>query len=396
LGGPLPTLGRGSDLTGATYQETTKAADAMPTRIRDIQAPLHNCPGFSVWRRYEGSKYLVFVDESFFMFFDEMTAQGGYFCHSTVGLPENEYAAIVSDLGVVLREYQQLVAGATEFKHSEFKRLELRPRRRIALALRDALLPHGCFIGGFYTPVRSYVLEQVRTTLLLGRSGDEIPDDLSVVYPQAVKDLKACRDGPGDSDIISRLLQVPMASVGNLLASLSCPFEVIYDPRGKKEDKAVRAGVSEYMRIFDALKSAPPLGLRTDVNDHFKGLRYDKTSDQELGLQVADLMAGEVTAFLRANPELMSFGANKRLVTQTSHERLSAVETIEGMLFKTGTYHKMPLALSKRFFKPDSNGRTVFHYFTAGLASGTLTCYSGWGQPRHLMPFDRLILDQID
>jgi hypothetical protein len=369
----------------------------MSMRISDIQAPLHNCPGFPIWTRYAGTKYLVFVDESFFMFFDEMTAQSGYFCHSTLGLPESEYPTVAAELVAVFREYERLVAGASEFKHSDFKRIEVKPRRKIALALRDILLPRGCFVGGFYSPVRSYVLEQVRTNLVLNDSGvEEVPDDLTVLFAEAAKELKALRDGPGESSMITRLLQVPMAGVGNMLASLGCAFEVIYDPRGKKEDKAVRAGVDDYMRIFDALKSAPPIGLRTDVNDHFKGLRYDKTSDQEPGLQLADLMAGEVATFLRANSELMTFGANKKLVTQRSRERLNAVETIDGVLFKTGTYVKMPTALTRRFFKPDKEGRSVFQYFVPALASGVLTCYSSWGQPRDLMPFDRLILDQID
>jgi hypothetical protein len=56
----------------------------------------------------------------------------------------------------------------------------------------------------------------------------------------------------------------------------------------------------------------------------------------------------------------------------------------------------MPLPLRKRFFMVDKKGLSVLPYFMPALASGILTCYSSSGQPRHLMPFDRLILDQID
>ena len=352
---------------------------------------------------YVGKHYLVFVDESTLMFFDDtMSAEAGYFCHSAACLPEDQYLGVKDEIKRIFQEFhvnsgQSAFEHFKEFKHSSFKRASLKLRRQLVVTLRNILLPRGLFVGGFFTPVRSYILEEIRTDLL-GKA-DEIPNDyLTVLYPSAVKALKQLSRGPGQSGLIARLLNLPVGAIANTLKSLNSSFAVIYDPREKREDKAVRASVEEYMSVFQNLKFQAPGGFGTYLDDNFRGISSDRPSDEEVGLQLADLIAGEVVLFLQANSDLMSFAANKRLVTQTSVEKFGkdSFIQIDGKWYKDGTLIRMPPGLRRRFAEGDKNGSSVFHYFFRALASGILTCYSSWGQPRDLKPFEGIIFDQID
>ena len=356
--------------------------------------PLATCPGRAVWERYRGEDWLVFADESFFMFF-ELTAKTGYFCHATVGIPEREYASLKASLGPILQDFVKLTGQSlNEFKHSEFKRLAYRERRKLALRLRDALQAHGAFVGGFYTPVRAFVLEHVRFNLM--GDAEEIPEQHQDLYDKAADELRAAHKGPGQSGVISKLLWLPVVGVANLLASFGCGYRIIYDPREKKEDKVVRASAADLIAATSNLKKVPDTDLRDDLADYFRGIEIDRPSDQEVGLQVADLMVGEVCEFFKANGDLMSYAATPRLVTQSSQERVNPVTQVGGQIFKTGVLYKMPRDLQQRFHRADPGERTVLPFFRNVLAAGMLTCYSAYGQPRDLMLFEGLIFDQCD
>jgi hypothetical protein len=56
----------------------------------------------------------------------------------------------------------------------------------------------------------------------------------------------------------------------------------------------------------------------------------------------------------------------------------------------------MPQRLRRCFKRVDEGGLSVLSYFREMLAAGILTCYSSWGQPRDVMPFEGWIFDQID
>ena len=70
-------------------------------------------------------------------------------------------------------------AGQREIKHTEFKRLAYRDRRRLAMKIRNAFKAHGVFINVFYSPLRSFVLEHMRTRLFLDEQR-ETRDSLQV------------------------------------------------------------------------------------------------------------------------------------------------------------------------------------------------------------------------
>src|SRR4051812_12730226 len=94
-------------------------------RLLQSPQPLWTAPGFPIWARFAGKKYLVFVDETFNRFFemDETGSRYGYFAYGGVGVPAEEYESLKDQCVAVFTDYAALVSGAKEFKHTEFKRL---------------------------------------------------------------------------------------------------------------------------------------------------------------------------------------------------------------------------------------------------------------------------------
>ena len=255
----------------------------------------------------------MFVDESFRGFFE--FEERGYFVHAAVGIPESQYETLKSAVAPVFEDYRRLTsAGQREIKHTEFKRLAYRDRRRLAMRIRDAFKAHGVFINVFYSPLRSFVLERVRTRLFLDEQR-EIPVDFKALYEEAAEHLKTEALGPGQSGLIQKLLLLPISGVANMLATFGSSFTVIYDPREKREDKAVIAAIDGVLAAFLNLKDKG-VEMRWDLHDFVKGFVHDRRSEDEIGLQMADLMAGETRAFFDANPEQMEFAASRKLITQ--------------------------------------------------------------------------------
>ena len=103
---------------------------------------------------------------------------------------------------------------------------------------------------------------------------------------------------------------------------------------------------------------------------------------------MADLMAGETRAFFAANPDLMEFAASRTLITRASYEPVVTVGRAEGKLYKTGALNRLPAGVRKKWLVQDPAGRTVLPLFRELLGAGVATCYSSWGQPRHIAIFD--------
>lgn len=356
--------------------------------------PLATCPGRDIWSRRSGQDYLVFVDESFRGFLE--LRQVGYFCHAAVGIPQLEYERLKMAVAPIFADYQRITAlNPSEFKHADFRSVEWRDRRRIALRLANALTTHGAFIAGFYTTSRDFVLECIRTDLL--ETDAEVPEEFGRLWEDVAARRRAeFTSAAGHSRAIADLLVLPIAAVVNLLASFECRYRVVYDPRERREDRAVARFVGEYADAIRTVSAKMNESRRAALEGAFHGFECQRTSEDELGLQMADLMAGEIRVFFEGNEGLRSYGATRRLITPQSEEPMVTIAEVDGHHFKTGALQRMPGALARCFSAPDPQGRYVLPFFRNLLASGQLTCYSTWGQPRDVMAFERLIWDQVD
>ena len=120
----------------------------------------------------------------------------------------------------------------------------------------------------------------------------------------------------------------------------------------------------------------------------------DQRSDQELGLQLADLVAGEVRRFFVANNDILNYGTTKELIAGTSHEPLQEFKDFGGTVWKTGRLTRMPPPLKRRFFR--SHGEILLPAFGELFAAGIITAQTDMGQPRDFRIFDGVIWDQVD
>jgi len=348
--------------------------------------PLRTCPGLSTWIRHSGTAYLLFVDESFSGFFEHQ--ERGYFCHGAVGIPESEYDSFKVGLRPVFERYRQTAGlAATEFKHRDFRRMPFLERQQFARNLRDLLTKHGAFIQGFYTPMESFILERVRAKVM--DIAPSVPADYRALRSQVIADLCAQRDqAAGQSAVLVALLLQPLGAFAHMMAALDCRFRLFCDPREPREDRAVHDRLRWYA---DAMKN-----VWKETESRCLAIENTRTSEEEPGLQIADLVTGETRDFFAANRDLMEYGSNPRIITQSTDEPIMTTREFAGSTWKDGVLTRMPNALQRRFVQPDPKERSVLSEFASLLAAGSLACYARWGTPRWLMVYEHGIIDQTD
>jgi hypothetical protein len=359
-------------------------------RIRFAPMPLEICPGRQIWEKHRNREYLVFVDESFYRFFG-FDAMDGNFCHAALGVPVDNYARLQGLLEPVLQAYNRQVHHASgviprEIKFTVLRTLPLQFRLRFTRELVSALIETGGFVSGFYTPTQGMIMERVRVNLLDER--DEVPEDHAALYSVAQAELLAQFRGVGQSELITLLLTLPFAAVTNFLKSFDCVFRVRYDPRQEEEDQIVRASIADYM---DRLMRLPDPFGHTGI---YLGMESDIRSHDDVGLQLADVFAGEVRDFFRNNPESLTEAATPTLIKPGSDEPLQHFEEAENRIFKTGVLSPMSRGLARKLIR--KNRATVLSYYYPVLAAGMLTCITGMGQERHLELPTRMIFDLLD
>jgi hypothetical protein len=241
-------------------------------------------PGRYIWRPFEGQEYTVFVDESFYKFFD-FAHDDGNFVHGAVGLPTSRYGYFTEELAPEVDEYKaayQKFKGTQpdELKSTDLYRVPFPIRQRLMMKLNDALSANGGFIAGFYTSNRGLVMEDIREGLI-GHGIIGVPQDHTHLYNEAVIKLNTAATGPGESALISSILSLPVMAMACFFSVLGCSFRVVYDPRQKDEDTAVKTSVEALMSVLTSAQT------RLGIAVTFSGLEIDKRSHEETGLQIA-------------------------------------------------------------------------------------------------------------
>jgi hypothetical protein len=119
-----------------------------------------------------------------------------------------------------------------------------------------------------------------------------------------------------------------------------------------------------------------------------------RSSDSELGLQIADVVAGEVRRFFRFNSELLSFGSSLQLVTPESRDELDSFVVFQNVAMKDGRMTRTPEALIHKYMTPTEN--TFFPVLMETTASGCLCCVTEFGQERRVHLFQGWLFDLCD
>lgn len=352
--------------------------------------PLEICPGRPIWERHRNQEYLVFVDESFYRFFG-FDATDGNFCHAAVGVPVHKYGRLQRLLVPLLQSYgreAKIVLGETpdELKFSMLKRLSSQYHAKFVRTLVRALIETGGFVAGFYSSTRGIVMERVRTDLL--DNAKEVPGDHVTLYEAARLGLLAQFQGTGQSAILTHLLLLPFSAISSLLRSFDNVFRVRYDPRQRDEDRAVRDALGDFM---GRLNNVPDL---FGPKSNYLGMESTISSHNDLGLQLADVVAGEVRDFFRTNGEPLTEGATLQLITPDSDEPVQTFVEMDKKLLKRGVLTRMSSGLAQKLARKNTANPISFYYPV--LAAGILTGITDTGQYRDLEIPTRLISDALD
>jgi hypothetical protein len=370
-----------------------------PSRRRYRVPPLvlESAPLRDAWHARAGQDFLAFVDESFFRFLGGFDRPEGNFTHGNVCVPATEVQSFVRELAPLVKEYaaEAKLKGlaSDEVKFRVFRQLPDDFQAEFVTVLAESLARRAGFVAAFHASVRGLVMERVRSNLVLG-GASRVPDDCRDLYDVGAQELTAAREeargqSPGESWLIERLILSPVSGLTHFAAAVGIRLRFVYDPRttDRAEDDHVAANVVKMMdtwveRIDPSLAGA------------CLGFSSSDASDALLGLQLADIMAGESRRLFLNLPALLKIGQTKNLITQASRERTSVYWLILGRLMKTGRVTKIPAATLRALMtvKPGH----LWPLFNPVLASGTLTCVTDFGTLRHLMPFEGVFLDGTD
>jgi hypothetical protein len=340
-------------------------------------------------KNHKNETYLVFMDETFRAFFGLERPQG-YLCYAAVGIPEKEYEYVKRSLARIFDEYERYVVGDSgnhlqEFKFEEFKKLPREKREGLASQIGKTIKLAGGFVMGFYTRVAGIVMERVRTNLI--GDADVVPNDHKALYDEAAAELRMELEGVGQSQAIAHILRVPLSAMAHFLESSGCKFHVLCDPRESKEDKAVQLSIDDYVRNHFGRALPKEAGL-------YLGLDNTRPSHTEIGLQLADMLAGEVRSLFEAHPGLVTENSRLEIVSSSSREDVEWWETSFGIHQKLGHLIRMPDYLVRAVERAD--GTNCLALYRHSLASGLLTCFTDLGQPRHIEVFEGNFFQQLD
>jgi hypothetical protein len=329
------------------------------------------------------------MDETFRAFFGLERPQG-YLCYAAVGMPEKQYEYVKRSLAKIFSEYEGYVVGDSgihlrEFKFEEFKKLPREKREAIASQIGRTIKLAGGFIMGFYTHVAGIVMERVRTNLI-GEAA-AVPNDHSALYDEAAAELRIELRGVGQSQTIANILRIPLSAMAHFLEFYGCKFYLFSDPRESKEDRAVQLAIGDYVKNHFGRALPKEAGL-------YLGLDNTRPSHTEIGLQIADLLAGEVRSLFEAHPGLVTESSRLEIVSSSSREDMEWWETSFGIHQKLGYLTKMPDHLVRAVAKLD--GTNCLALYRHSLASGLLTCFTDLGQPRQIEVFEGNFFQQLD
>jgi hypothetical protein len=328
------------------------------------------------------------MDESFYRFFGFGAADGN-FCHAMLGVPKDSYARFQTSIRPALDEYERQISQMTgerprELKYRLLAHLPLVFKLSFTRELVNSLVAVGGFVAGFYSSTRGIVMERVRTNLM--DEAEAVPNDHTDSYNAARTELLTEFRGVGQSDLIERLLLLPFSALFNFLNSFDCSFRIRYDPRGETEDEQVRNAMVRYMT---GLSRVPELFGGVSC---LLGMEIHIASHDDVGLQLVDIVAGEVRGFFRRNAEALSESSTLKLVTGKSDEPLQYFLEFNQSIHKIGALSPMSTGLATKLAIKNSDN--LISYYYPVLAAGILACVSDTGQPRLLEIPTRLILDQ--
>jgi hypothetical protein len=337
--------------------------------------------------------YELYVDESFFRFWG-LSDPDGNFCYVVYGLPISQLTSLAVHHARLLKKFQDLVVAKLgepiplELKSSLFRRLPFNDRRRLALAMRHTLKTTNSFIVGEFQEVRGFLLESIRSDVVQA-GGTALPQNWQELYDIRRNQLAntVAHGAAGQSPILSKLISLPTIAATNYIARRASSFSITLDPRGGIEDERLEDAIRTY--TITVLEK-----IQQEGADKFKSVRHDLASEAVPGLQIADILAGEVRNWFLANREFLDFNSGKPLVTSATANIGHLMQIKDRVVSKPERHAHLPPGLVRRMYRTAENSTLPF--FRQLLAKGLLSCVARWGEYRHIDFERRIIIDSPD
>jgi hypothetical protein len=342
--------------------------------------------------------YIVYVDESFFQFWG-LKRPLDNFCYLAFGLPTHHLKAFEIEHKLMLADFQRAARtdlaskaldpkATAEIKSTLFRQFDIVNRRRLALRLRGLMLASECFVLAEFSEVQGFILEAVRSDLLeAGKK--ELPQDWNALYDAKRKEFldHVQRKDLGQSPMLERLISLPAVALAHYLALRAKQYEIFVDPRGQVEDENLADAIGDYTMSVVRL-------IREQGQTNLVSVKVDVRSEQSPGLQIADLLAGELRWWFVSNPEFLKYRSGRILLDKNELTSFYASKTATRTLIKPERRTKIPESLRRKLYVADK--RSLFPYFHGSLANGLMSCIARTGEFRHIDLTHGEIIDSPD
>jgi len=316
----------------------------------------------------------------------------GYFCYVALMVPSAKLLDLQRFWSArrahLTEEYKRMTGYEIqgEFKSGYLKKLGFPCRQNFGERLGYFLRKNKCFVAGFYTTVQSFLLYNLRTTIGLDDVATQLPKDwansLAGIKERFLREKPA---QPGESNLLLGLFHQTLSITLNWMGSLKCSFQVVYDPRQKKEDAFLIRFADEWLKQEAAVKK---------LDGVYMGATAAITSSQSPGLMLADLILRDARFVFDDIPELLTERSGIDLVLPIAQGCEPVVMSLKGTRMKWGNRRPMSPQLRQRLARPSPNSMMPLYFDS--LADQKLSCNAAYGESRVLNFGLRCIEDMVD
>jgi hypothetical protein len=322
--------------------------------------------------------YTVFIDESFDGFMN-LSKDDGYFCHAALMVPDTKLPDLdrfwAANRDKLAAEYKRVTAYAIqgELKSGSLNKLGFPARKAFGERLSRFLRKNECFVAGFYTTVSNKLLYHLRTEV--ARDDDEakeLPPDwetrLTSVKQKLLEDKPK---EPGDAHLLLGLFHQTVSITLNWLGSVGASFNVVYDPRQKKEDRYLIRYAGDWLqREAEARK----------MLNVYRGTTAIVKSADSPGLMLVDLILRDVRFLFADVPELLAEQSSTTLILHSLQGNEPVLRTFAASPYKWGDRRPMSETLIERLRNPTPN--SMLPLYLDRLADTKLSCEADFGESR--------------
>lgn len=337
-----------------------------------------------------GTAYTVFIDESFGEGFTVLSREDAYFCYAALMVPTAKMADLerfwLANRARLSASYK-LATGFEikgEFKSGHINKLDFHARRNFGERLAYFLRKNDCFVAGFYTTVRNMLANNLRTQVAMDDDAKELPASWeSMISGIKAKLLADKPNHPGDAFVLLGLFHQTLSISLNWLSTVGATFDVVYDPRQKKEDSFLIRHADDWLKREAEVKKMAGV---------YTGATAVTSSAGSPGLMLADLILRDVRCLFTGVPELLTEHSSTTLILPVPQGHEPVVMTLDGMRLKWGDRRPMSDALRRKLGSPSQNSMLPLYF--ESLAGGKLSCEAVYGESR-VVNFGLLCLEDM-